>query len=681
MVDEATKTRAEELRQQLSYHNYRYHVLDSPIISDYEYDLMMRELREIETEHPELITLDSPTQRVGGQPAERFLRVPHPTPILSLANAFDVSEVRAWFERISKLDDRVKETDFTAEPKLDGLTVVLHYENGIFTLGSTRGDGEYGEDITANLRTVRSLPLRIPVEHNGELPPRWLVVRGEALIPIDAFQTMNIRLEEEGERTYVNPRNAAAGALRQLDPTLTASRPISLLCYSVVYSEQPIPNSQWGVLNYLRQLGFPVPENIYHCQDLNQAIGVYEKLLVNRDTLPYEVDGIVIKINDRQLGEDLGVVGKDPRGAIAFKFPAQVVTTQLLDIGVNVGRTGVITPYAILEPIEVSGVTVSQATLHNFDFIADKDIRVGDRVLIKRAGDVIPYVISPMIEARKGDERLFKIPRTCPSCGESLERLPGEVAIYCVNATCPAQLVRNLEHFASRTAMDIEGLGIKIAKQLVEAKLISDVADIYSLSEDDLLKLEGFAEKKVENLLRAIDISRGQSLARLINALGIQGVGEAVAADLAHHFRSIEALMAATQDELEEIEGIGPNTATTIVDWNARRSNRQLLDKLRLAGVWPIETKKKEEGIVQTVSGLSFVLTGKMVGLTREEAKKLIEQHGGKVTGSVSRRTDYLVAGEASGSKMNKALELGVRVIDEDGLRSLIQGSELTNSS
>jgi len=674
MVDKATKARVEELRQQLNFHNYRYHVLNSPVLSDYEYDQMMRELHEIEVEHPVLVTDDSPTQRVGGQPAERFLRVPHPTPILSLANAFDVGEVWAWFERISKLDDRVKETDFTAEPKLDGLTVVLHYEDGIFTLGSTRGDGEYGEDITANLRTVRSVPLRIPVEQNGEVPPRRLVVRGEAFIAIDAFQTMNKHLEEEGKRTYVNPRNAAAGALRQLDSALTASRPISLLCYSIVASEKPIPDSQWKVLNYLRKLGFPVPEKIYHCQDLNQAIDVYETLVVSRDKLPYEVDGVVIKINDRQLGDDLGVVGKDPRGAIAFKFPAQVVTTRLLDIGVNVGRTGVITPYAILEPIEVGGVTVSQATLHNFDFITDKDIRVGDRVLIKRAGDVIPYVIGPVIEARQGSERLFTISKTCPSCGESLKRHPGEVAIYCVNATCPAQLVRNLEHFASRTAMDIEGLGIKVANQLVEAKLISDVADIYSLSTDDLLRLEGFAEKKADNLLRAIDMSRGQSLARLINALGIRGVGETVAADLAHHFRSMEALAGSSQDELEGIEGIGPNTATTIVDWSARLVNRQLLDKLRLADVWPIETETKDEGVAQTVSGLKFVLTGKMANLSRGEAKKLIEQHGGKVTGSVSRRTDYLVVGEASGSKMNKALELGVRVIDEDDLRSLLQG-------
>lgn len=671
MADKPTKARAEELRNQLSYHNYLYHVLNSPTISDYEYDLMMRELQALEAEHPELVTVDSPTQRVGGHPVERFVRVPHPTPILSLANAFDADEVRAWFERISKLEARVIETDFIAEPKLDGLTVVLHYENGVFTLGSTRGDGEYGEDITINLRTVRSLPLRIPVEPTGA-PPQRLVVRGEAFIMRDAFEAMNRRLEEEGKRTYVNPRNAAAGALRQLDSTLTSTRPISLLCYSVVYSEQPIPESQWDVLLYLRKLGFPVAENVFHCRDLDQAIAVYEKLKVSRDELPYEVDGVVIKINALQLGVDLGIVGKDPRSAIAFKFPAQVVTTQLLDIGINVGRTGVITPYAILEPIEVGGVTVSQATLHNFDFVSGKDIRVGDRVMIKRAGDVIPYVMGPVVEARQGGEQQFALPKTCPSCGESLVRHSGEVAVYCVNASCPAQLVRNLEHFASRTAMDIEGLGIKIAKQLVEAKLIIDVADIYSLDMKDLLKLDGFAEKKAKNLLRAISESCGQSLAHLVNALGIRGVGEAVATDLAHNYRSMDALVATSQDELEGIDGVGPNTAITIVDWIAQPFNRQLLEKLRVAGVWPVEVEEIDGGAPQTLTNMTLVLTGRLPSLSRGEAKALIEQHGGKVIGSVSRRTDYLVAGEDSGSKLDRAIVLKVTVIDEEGLRSLV---------
>ena len=673
MVDKSKRDRAQELRQQINYHNYCYYALNSPVISDHEYDRLMRELQELEAEHPELFTPDSPTQRVGSRPAEAFVRVPHPAPILSLANAFDAGEVHHWFERITKLDDRVARADFTVEPKLDGLTVVLTYEDGVFTLGSTRGDGEYGEDITANLRTVRSLPLRIPVKQNGLEPPPRLVIRGEAIIPREAFETMNRRLERDGQRTYVNPRNAAAGALRQLDSSLTASRPISLLCYAIIDGEGPLPSTQWEALDYLRQLGFPVPEYVAHCEDLEQAVMVYEQMVGQRDELPYEVDGVVIKINDLQLAVDLGVVGKDPRGAIAYKFPAQVVTTVLQDIGVNVGRTGVITPYAILDPIEVGGVTVSQATLHNFDFIAEKDIRVGDRVLIKRAGDVIPYVIGPVIEARQGDEKPYTLPERCPSCGEQLERLPGEVAVYCVNAACPAQLVRNLEHFASRSAMDIEGLGIKIAKQLVEANLVSDVADIYRLKVNDLLSLEGFADKKADNILRAIDVSRGQSLTRLINALGIRGVGETVARDLAHHFRSMDALADATQEKLERIEGIGPNTATTIIDWNVQSANRRLLKKLREGDVWPVEEERIVEATPQTLSGLTFVLTGTLPSLTRGEAKALIERHGGKVTGSVSRRTSYLVAGDTPGSKLERARENGVSVLDEDSLLSLVK--------
>ena len=673
MVDKSNRDRAEELRQQINYHSYRYFVLNSPVVSDHEYDLLLRELQELETEHPELFTPDSPTQRVGSQPAEAFGRVPHPAPILSLANAFDAREVHDWFERISRLDDRVARADFTAEPKLDGLTVVLTYEDGIFTLGSTRGDGEYGEDITANLRTVRSLPLRIPVKQGDLEPPPRLVIRGEAIILREAFKTMNRRLERDGERTYVNPRNAAAGALRQLDSSLTASRPISLLCYAIVDGEGPLPRKQWEALSYLRQLGFPIPEYVAHCEDLEQAVMVYEQMVGRRDELPYEVDGVVIKINDLQLADDLGVVGKDPRGAIAYKFPAQVVTTMMQDIGVNVGRTGVITPYAILDPVEVGGVTISQATLHNVDFITEKDIRIGDRVLVKRAGDVIPYVIGPVVEARRGDEKPYTLPERCPSCGEQLERLPGEVAVYCVNAACPAQLVRNLEHFASRSAMDIEGVGIKIAKQLVDANLISDVADIYLLNMDNLLSLEGFAEKKADNLLRAIDVSRDQSLTRLINALGIRGVGETVAEDLAHHFRSMDALANATQEKLEGIEGIGPNTAATIIDWNAQSASRRLLKKLREAGVWPVEEEGEIETAPQTLSGFTFVLTGTLPSLTREEAKALIERHGGKVTGSVSRRTSYLVAGDTPGSKLQRAREYDVAVLDEDSLLSMIK--------
>jgi DNA ligase (NAD+) len=676
MNDMAARARAEELQRQINYHNYRYHVLDSPVISDYEYDRLLRELQELEREYPALQTPDSPTQRVGGEPIERFTRVPHPAAILSLANAFDADEVRAWHERICKLDERVGGADLTVEPKLDGLTVVLHYEDGLFALGATRGDGENGEDITANLRTVRSLPLRIPVEsYDGELP-RVLVVRGEAIITRDDFEALNRRLQEAGERTYVNPRNTASGSLRQLDPTLTASRPISMICYAIVDAAGAMPPTQWESLEMLRALGFPVDDQIFHCQDIEEAISVCERMAEKRDDLPYEIDGMVIKINDLSLAADLGVVGKDPRAAIAFKFPAQVVTTTLNDIGVNVGRTGVITPYAQLEPVEVGGVTVRQATLHNFDFIAEKDIRIGDRVLVKRAGDVIPYVIGPVEEARSGQEKPYSLPERCPSCGEPLEQMPEEVAVYCVNASCPAQLVRNLEHFASRAAMDIEGMGIKIAKQLVEEQIVSSVADLYTLRGEDLLELEGFAEKKVENLLSAIHASRTRSLARLINALGIRGVGETVASDLASRLRNLDALLNATPAALEQMEGIGPNIAAAIVDWMSTPSNQKLLTMLKQGGVWPEEGQVKDEIRPQTLSGLTFVLTGTLPTLSRQEAKTLIESHGGKVTGSVSKRTSYVVAGEAAGSKLQRAQELSVEVIGEAALFKLLEKKE-----
>jgi DNA ligase (NAD+) len=678
MSDQALKAQAEELRREINYHNYRYHVLDSPVVSDYEYDRLLRELQQLEAEHPDLITPDSPTQRVGGAPLEGFMRVPHPSPILSLSNAFNAEEVRAWFERILRLDARVASTDFTVEPKLDGLTVVLHYENGVFTLGATRGDGDTGEDITANLRTVRSLPLHVPVvSFEGELPTR-LVVRGEAFIYREAFEALNVRLQEAGERTYVNPRNTASGSLRQLDPSLTASRPISLLCYAIVSAEGLVPNSQWEQLAFLRQLGFPVDEHVSCCKDIEEAIAFSQAVAEKRDEFPYELDGMVIKVNDLRLAEELGVVGKDPRGAIAFKFPAQQVTTKLLDIGVNVGRTGVITPYAILEPVEVGGVTVRQATLHNFDFIDEKDIRVGDRVLIKRAGDVIPYVIGPVVEDRDGSEQPFILPDRCPSCDEPLERVAGEVAIFCVNAACPAQLVRNLEHFASRVAMDIEGLGINVAKLLVEQGLVSDVADIYRLSREDLLALEGFADKRADNLLLAIGATRQRSLARLINALGIRGVGETVASDLARRFGSLDALLSTTKEMLEGIEGIGPNTASAIMDWMMQPSNRRLLEKLHQAGVWPIERQPKAVDEARPLSEMTFVLTGTLPNLSRQEAKDLIERYGGKVTSSVSKRTTYVVVGGSPGSKYQKALELGVQVLDEDGLRLLIEhGTEI----
>ncbi len=661
-----------ELRQKIRHHNYRYYVLNDPVVSDHEYDQLYAELLEIEKQHPETITPDSPTQRAGAPPAEGFQKVEHPAPILSLSNAFDVDGLRAWLERIAKLDERVREADFTAEPKLDGLTVVLHYENGLFVRGATRGNGQVGEDITQNLRTIHAIPLRIPTTPQGPPSPERLVVRGEAFIRLPDFEELNRRLEESGQKTYVNPRNTAAGALRQLDSSLTAQRPLTLLVYQIVAGTDDLPATQAETLAYLQSYGFPVPENI-HCQTLEDVIAVCEDWAERRDQLDYEIDGVVIKINDHALADTLGVVGKDPRGAIAYKFPAQVVTTTLHEIGVNVGRTGVLTPYAVLEPVEIGGVTVSQATLHNFDFIAEKDIRVGDRVRVKRAGDVIPYVMGPVDAARTGAEQPFTPPGTCPVCGQPAEHIAGEVPWYCVNAACPAQLIRNLEHFVSRGAMDVVGMGIKIVEQLVREGLVGDVGDLYALVRGDLLELDGFAAKKADNLLGALDASRERSLARLVTALGIRGVGEAVAADLARFYPNLDALRRATLDDLQEIEGIGPNIAQAIVDWFTRPANQRVLSKLRAAGVWPqAETHAPGRTLPRPLAGLTFVVTGTLTSSTRNEAKALLQSHGAKVTGSVSGNTDYLLVGENPGSKLQKAQGLGIPVINEDDLQKML---------
>jgi DNA ligase (NAD+) len=533
---------------------------------------------------------------------------------------------------------------------------------------------EVGEDITPNLRTVRVLPLRIPIDPKRGKAPRRLVVRGEALIYKQSFLDLNGRLAEAGEKTYVNPRNAASGALRQLDPALTASRPISLACYSIVEADGAPPATQWGTLSYLRDLGFPVAEGATRCSTLDEAIAVCLSAREHRDSFPFEADGMVIKLDDLVVARELGVVGKDPRGAVAFKFPAEEVTTNLLDIGVNVGRTGVITPYAILEPVEVGGVTVRQATLHNFNFIRDRDIRIGDRVMVKRAGEVIPYVMAVIPDARSGAEKPYRMPTRCPSCAEKLEQVPGEVAVYCVNASCPAQLVRNLEHFASRGAMDIERLGIKVAELMVQTGLVKDVADVYSLSAESLLDLEGFAEKRAENLVAAIEASRSRPLATVLTALGIRGVGETMALDLASAFGDLDALSKATAEELEKVEGVGPNTSAAVRDWFDRASNRRLLAKLRRAGVWPSAGAKRGPAAIQTLEGLFFVVTGTLRTLSREDVKSLIQAHGGKVASSVSRKTSYLVVGESPGSKLDEARKLGVPEVDEAGLRELIAG-------
>lgn len=661
-----------EIIKEIQFHNYRYWVLDDPVVSDSEYDHLMKELRTIETQHPDWISPDSPTQRVSGEVVEKFTKVRHPAPILSLANAFDEQGIRDWFERIIKLDPRVGKSKFVVEPKIDGLTVVLHYQDGKFVQGATRGDGQVGEDVTPNLRTIRAIPLRIPLNEGGPIPPSRFVVRGEAYISLASFDKLNRELQEKGEKTYLNPRNTASGSLRQLDPALTAARPLTILTYAIVGSDGELPKTQWELLNQLRAFGFPVSSRVRLCNTLDEAIEACKQGGLDRDTIPFEVDGMVIKLNDLELTESLGISGKDPRGAIAFKFPAREVSTRLLDIKANVGRTGVLTPLAILEAVEIGGVVVKQATLHNFDYIAEKDIRVGDRVMIKRAGDVIPYVIGPIMDLRTGVEKKYIPPESCPVCGEKVEHLPGEVAWYCVNTSCPAQLVRNLEHFVSRGAMEITGLGIKIVEQLVEAGYLKDPADIFTLKRDDLLKLEGFGDKKVDNLLDSINSAKNRPLGRLINALGIRGVGEVAAVDLADRFGDLDELSSINADELQKIEGVGPNIAAGIVDWFKRRENLELIRKLKTAGVQTRLPQGEGEKLgPQPLAGLIFVVTGTLARFGREEVKEYIQAKGGKVSDSVSAKTSYLVLGENPGSKLEKARSLGVKVIGEDELLRL----------
>ena len=671
--------RVEALRRELHEHLYRYHVLSAPTISDLEYDALFKELQALEAEHPELRTPDSPTVRVGGTISEKFEKVRHPGPILSLSNCFDADDVRAWFERIRKLDPRVAEAAFVVEPKIDGLTVVLHYRDGVFVQGATRGDGEIGEDITPNLRTLRKLPLRLRGADEGAgkgrrraaaaAPPPVLVVRGEAVIYTTDFERFNQAQIAKNGRTFANPRNTASGALRNLDTTLTAAVPISLLCYQVVAAEGLTPGTQWETLTYLRDFGFPVSDVARRFTALEDAITYCQSFADKRDSLPFEIDGMVIKLDDLRLQADLGFVGKDPRGATAFKFPAREVTTQLVDVTVDVGRTGKITPTAVLEPVEVGGVTVRNATLHNFDYIRDNDIRLGDRVLLKRSGDVIPYVIGPVLEARTGGEKKIKPPKACPSCGEPVQQAEGEVDVFCVNSACPAQLNRVVEYFGA--VLDIEGFGEKIAHASVEQGKVRDVADVFTLSKEALLDLPGFADKKADKLLAAIQAAKTRPLGRLLAALGIRGIGFVAANDLAAHFGSFDALGAADAETLQQVDGIGPSASAAVVEWFAEKRNRAVLDKLRAAGVWPTAAPKVASTAAGPFTGQTFVITGTLPTLGRDEAKEYIEARGGKVTDSVSKKTSYLVLGESPGSKLAKAQSLGVTILDEAALRKL----------
>ena len=659
--------------------------MDSPLISDTEFDKLLNEFKQIEADHPELITPDSPTLRAGSQPADRFIKVRHPAPILSLGNAFGADDARGWFGRVVRIDDRVERAKFVVEPKIDGLSVVLHYRDGVFVQGATRGNGEIGEDITANLRTVNAIPLHIPVDPKGPKPPVYLVVRGEAFMPIKEFEKLNRKRAEDGKPTYLNPRNTAAGSLRVLDPAETASRVLTLLVYQIVHYEGgEVPTSQWELLEYLKGLGFPVTDIAKRFDKIEDAIRYAESWDKKRDELEYEADGMVIKIDDLKLAADLGFVGKDPRGAIAFKFPAREVTTKLLDIKINVGRTGMLIPNAVLQPVEIGGVVVERATLHNFDYIAEKDIRIGDRVLVKRAGEVIPYVIGPVPDARTGKEKKYKPPTVCPACGQPVERFEDEVAWYCVNAACPAQLIRNVEHFVSRGAMDIVGMGVRIVEKLIETGKVKDVADIYRLKRADILEAVTKKDRKTEkeppgkvadNLLASIEASKTRSLGRLITALGIRGVGEVSAYDLARHFTDLDALSKNKAEELDALDGIGANVAESVADWFSLPVNKAVVKKLKAAGVWPQggERASAKTRASNAFDGKTFVITGTLPNFSRDDAKEFIESHGGKVTDSVSKKTSYLVLGEEPGSKYEKAKSLGVKIIDEEGLKKLVK--------
>lgn len=683
---------ARRLRELLARYSYHYYVLDAPLASDAEYDALFSQLQQLEQTHPELRTADSPTQRVGGAVLEGFAKVRHPAPMLSLSNAFDLAELLAWRERLTRLlpDSLIEGLAYVVEPKIDGLTVVLHYQEGLFTLGATRGDGVFGEEITANLRTLRDLPLRIPVVPDAALalpgrpaaaarPPQRLVVRGEAYMAVADFERFQAEQAAAGGKVYANPRNTAAGALRNLDSSVTAGRPLHVWAYQIVAIEGGdfTPASQWEALALLRALGFPVASQNRHFEDaeFDALVDFVAAWGVQRGSLPYETDGLVIKVDSFAAQERLGFVGKDPRWAVAFKYPSQEAATRLLEIRVNVGRTGTINPYAVLEPVPVGGVTVQHATLHNYDYIRDNDIRVGDMVLVKRAGEVIPQVLGPVVDLRTGQEQLWRMPERCPVCGEPVAQPEGEVAYYCTNSACPAQLVRGVEHFVSRGAMEIEGFGIRQAELFVAAGYIKDLADIYYLPWEEIVALEGYGEKRVANLQAALEASKGRPLARVLAALGIHGVGGVVAEALAGHFGSVERLMAADPAEMETIPGIGPKLAAAVHEWFSHAPNRAVVQKLAAAGVRLAEERAAAEAGPQPLAGQTWVITGALPTLSREAAAALIKAHGGKVAGSVSSKTSYLLAGDKAGSKLENATKLGVAVVDEDALRRMVGGS------
>ncbi len=669
-IPKEIKSRADELRAEIEKHNNLYYVMDQPEISDSDYDRLMRELILLEQGYPELITPDSPTQRVGGAPLAVFNSIRHRIPLLSLDNAFGRDDLSAFDERVRRGLKLGEKIEYTAELKIDGLTIALTYQNGILAQAATRGDGVTGEDVTANVKTIKSIPLRLP---DGE--GINIGIRGEVYLKKADFEGLNQQREKRGEPLFANPRNVAAGSLRQLDPKVTANRPLDAFFYDILYLEGRGVETQWGGFELLKSFNFKTNPHAKICNGIEEVISFCEYWTERRAELPYEIDGVVIKVNSLRMQADLGFTAKAPRSKIAYKFPAQQVKTKVLDIIVNVGRTGAVTPTAILEPVRVAGTTVSRATLHNEDNIREKDIRIGDRVIIQKAGDVIPEVVSSLPQERTGEEAIFKLPEKCPECGSEIYREPGEAVARCIGATCPAQLREGIIHFVSRDAMNIEGLGEAIVIQLIGSGLIHDVADLYRLQYEDLVKLERFGVKSATNLLMAIEGSKGNNVSRLLFGLGIRHVGAGAARELAERFGSIEKLMDTTVEELTAIPTIGPKIAASLVKYFSEPHNRELIRKLIEYGV-----NTSEEALSsapQTLDGKIIVVTGTLASFGRAEIEEVIRNHGGKAGSGVSKNTDYVVVGSEPGSKLQKAQEIGVKIINEDQFKQLLLGKPI----
>jgi DNA ligase (NAD+) len=667
-VAKAIEKEIEKLRNDIRYHEYRYYVLDNPEISDFEFDKLMRRLQELEAQHPELVTPDSPTQRVGGQPAQEFPKVRHSLPMLSLDNTYSVDELKDFDRRVREISGRSK-VEYVGELKLDGLSMALTYEDGVLTHGVTRGDGVEGEDVTANVRTIRSVPLRIDPKRSEVIgDPRRFEVRGEVIMPRKAFEQTNAQREAAGEARFANPRNAAAGSMRQLDSRIVAQRKLDMFLYYLLVENREPLREHWQNLEALVKMGFKVNPNRRLCKSFEELMDYIQEWESKRDSLGYEIDGIVVKVNDIPLWGELGTTAKSPRWAIAYKYAARQATTRVMDIRAQVGRTGTLTPVADLEPVDVGGVTVSHATLHNMDEIARLGVKIGDAVLIQRAGEVIPQVVKVVKQAPEGRE--FSMPKQCPVCGGDVHRAEGEVAYRCVNSACPARLKESLLYFAGRRTMNIDGLGDALVDQLVDKELVHDVADLYALTHEQVANLERMGDKSASNLREEIENSKKASLARLIFALGIRFVGERTGQLLADHFASLDKLAQASEEALLEVEEVGPRVAEGILEFFREPRNLKVIEKLRKAGL-QFEAAKvhKPEG---NLAGKQFVLTGTLPRYSRDEAKKMIEEAGGRVTGSVSKKTDYVVVGADPGSKLDKARALGVKTIEEGELLKLL---------